>query len=214
MKKSRILLVDDHPIFRQGLKDLLKKQQDVLICADADSAAAALEALDRFNPDLAIVDLSLNRADGIELIKQMKARARYLMILVLSVHDDSAHVLHAFKAGAFGYVVKADSPQTIIDGVRSVMRGEAFLSPRFQKRTIFKLISGSGSSLLLLTRRELQVLTMLGEGDSTESIAKKLNLSRKTVQTHRAHIMEKLHLADSSELLSLAKEWVIYQEPA
>jgi DNA-binding NarL/FixJ family response regulator len=213
IKKSRILLVDDHPIFRQGLEDLLKKQHDLFICAHADSASAALTALDRFNPDLAIVDLSLNGTNGLELIKQMKARAPYLVVLVLSVHDDSANVLHAFKAGAFGYVVKGDSPQTVIDSVRRIMRGERFLSPRFQETTLSKLISGS-AAFNLLSSRELQVLTLLGKGDSTESIARRLNLSRKTVETHRSHIREKLKLADSVELLTLAKEWVTYQEPA
>ena len=186
----------------------------MLICARANSASAALEASDRFNPDLAIVDLSLNGVNGLELIKQMKTRTPYPVILVVSVHDDSAHVLRAFKAGAFGYAVKADSPQTVINGVRHVMRGEPFLSPSFQKRTIFKLISGSDSPLNLLSSGELEVLTMLGNGGSTESIARMLNLRRKTVETHRAHIKEKLHLANSSELLSFAKEWVIYHEPA
>ncbi len=149
--KKRILLVDDHPIFRHGLEDLLKQQEDLTICGHADSAPAALEGMRNLHPDLAIVDVSINGANGIELVKQMKAELPHLPILVLSMHDESLYALRALKAGALGYVMKAEALQHVINAVRRVLDGRIFVSPRFGEKLIFKAVhgsdSGSGSAL-------------------------------------------------------------------
>jgi DNA-binding NarL/FixJ family response regulator len=209
--KKRILLVDDHPIFRHGLEDLLKKQDDLMICGHADSAPAALEKMRNLHPDLAIVDVSINGANGIELVKQMKAEVPHLAILVLSMHDESLYALRALKAGALGYVMKAEALQHVMDG-------RIFVSPRFGEQLIFKAVHGSEngapSPVDRLSDRELEVLMMLGKGHNTKSIAKGLNLSVKTIETHRAHIKEKLGFSDASEMVRFAIDWVTHQELA
>jgi DNA-binding NarL/FixJ family response regulator len=214
--KKRILLVDDHPIFRHGLEDLLKSQEDLTICGHADSAPAALEGMRNLRPDLAIVDVSINGADGIELVKQMKAEMPHLAILVLSMHDESLYALRALKAGALGYVMKAEAVSHVVNAVRRVLEGRIFVSPQFGEKLIFKAVHGSdsGSPVDRLSDRELEVLMMLGRGHNTKSIAKELNLSVKTIETHRAHIKEKLGFADASEMVRFAIDWVTHQEMA
>jgi DNA-binding NarL/FixJ family response regulator len=216
--KKRILLVDDHPIFRHGLEDLLKQQEDLTICGHADSAPAALEGMRNLRPDLAIVDVSINGANGIELVKQMKAELPHLPILVLSMHDESLYALRALKAGALGYVMKAEALQQVINAVRRVLDGRIFVSPRFGEKLIFKAVhgsdSGSHSPVDRLSDRELEVLMMLGNGHNTKSIAQELNLSVKTIETHRAHIKEKLAFTDASEMVRFAIDWVAHQELA
>jgi DNA-binding NarL/FixJ family response regulator len=216
--KKRILLVDDHPIFRHGLEDLLKQQEDLTICGHADSAPAALEGMRNLRPDLAIVDVSINGANGIELVKQMKAELPDLPILVLSMHDESLYALRALKAGALGYVMKAEALQHVINAVRRVLDGRIFVSPRFGEKLIFKAVhgsdSGSHSPVDRLSDRELEVLMMLGKGHNTKSIAQELNLSVKTIETHRAHIKEKLAFTDASEMVCFAIDWVAHQELA
>jgi DNA-binding NarL/FixJ family response regulator len=216
--KKRILLVDDHPIFRHGLEDLLKKQDDLMICGHADSAPAALEKMRNLHPDLAIVDVSINGANGIELVKQMRAEVPHLAILVLSMHDESLYALRALKAGALGYVMKAEALQHVIEAVRRVLDGRIFVSPRFGEQLIFKAVHGSEngapSPVDRLSDRELEVLMMLGKGHNTKSIAKGLNLSVKTIETHRAHIKEKLGFSDASEMVRFAIDWVTHQELA
>lgn len=216
--KKRILLVDDHPIFRHGLEDLLMKQDDLMICGHADSAPAALEGMRNLHPDLAIVDVSINGTNGIELVKQMKAEVPYLAILVLSMHDESLYALRALKAGALGYVMKAEALQHVINAVRRVLDGRIFVSPRFSEQLIFKVVHGSEtdapSPVDRLSDRELEVLMMLGKGHNTKSIAKELHLSVKTIETHRAHIKEKLGFMDASEMVRFAIDWVTHQEVA
>jgi DNA-binding NarL/FixJ family response regulator len=214
--RKRILLVDDHPIFRHGLEDLLKKQADLTVCGHADSAPDALTEMRRLNPDLAIVDVSINGTNGIELVKQMKAELPKLPILVLSMHDESIYALRALKAGALGYVMKAEALQQVIYAVRRVLEGHIFVSPRFGEKLIFKAVHGgeSGSPVDLLSDRELEVLVMLGKGHNTKSIADELHLSVKTIETHRAHIKEKLGFADASEMVRFAVDWVTHQEIA
>ena len=169
-------------------------------------------------PDLAIVDVSINGANGIELVKQMKAELPHLPILVLSMHDESLYALRALKAGALGYVMKAEALQHVINAVRRVLDGRIFVSPRFGEKLIFQAVhgsdSGSQSPVDRLSDRELEVLMMLGKGHNTKSIAQELNLSVKTIETHRAHIKEKLAFTDASEMVRFAIDWVAHQELA
>ena len=214
--KKKILLVDDHPIFRHGLTELLDRQVDLVVCGHADSAPTALEQMRQLKPDLAILDITLRGTDGIELVKLMKAEAPHLPILVLSMHDESLYALRALKAGALGYVMKADGVQPVLDAIYRVLQGKLFVSKRLGEKLIFKAIhtseSDSPSPVGRLSDRELEVLVMLGRGHSTRSIAKEINLSVKTVETHRAHIKEKLGFADANEMVRFAIDWVAHQE--
>jgi len=214
--KKKILLVDDHPIFRHGLTELLDRQIDLVVCGHADSAPTALEQMRRLKPDLAILDITLRGTNGIELVKLMKAESPQLPILVLSMHDESLYALRALKAGALGYVMKADGVQPVLDAVYRVLRGKLFVSQRLGEKLIFKAIhaseSDSPSPVDRLSDRELEVLVLLGRGHSTRSIAQQINLSVKTVETHRAHIKEKLGFADANEMVRFAIDWVAHQE--
>jgi DNA-binding NarL/FixJ family response regulator len=214
--KKKILLVDDHPIFRHGLTELLDRQVDLVVCGHADSAPTALEQMRQLKPDLAILDITLRGTDGIELVKLMKAEAPHLPILVLSMHDESLYALRALKAGALGYVMKADGVQPVLDAIYRALQGKLFVSQRLGEKLIFKAIhtseSDSPSPVGRLSDRELEVLAMLGRGHSTRSIAKEIKLSVKTVETHRAHIKEKLGFADANEMVRFAIDWVAHQE--
>jgi len=213
---KRILIVDDHPLFRSGLAELLTQQKDLEVCGQADSAPEALDQMRKHRPDLAIIDVSLHGTNGIELVKLMKAEQPNLAILILSMHDETLYALRALKAGALGYLMKAEAVDHVLRAVRRVLEGNLFVSPRFGEKLIFKAINGSGtgseSPVDSLSDRELEVLTLLGKGHSTKSIAQNLNLSIKTVETHRAHIKEKIGLRDSNEMTRFAVDWVTHQE--
>jgi DNA-binding NarL/FixJ family response regulator len=215
---KRILVVDDHPLFRSGLAELLSQQPDLDVCCHADSAPVALEQMRICRPDLAILDVSLHGTNGIELVKLMKAEQPKLPILILSMHDETLYALRALKAGALGYLMKAEALEHVVHAVRRVLEGKIFVSPRFGEKLIFRAVNGSGtdgaSPVDDLSDRELEVLTMLGKGHSTKSIAQSLNLSIKTIETHRAHIKEKLGFADSNEMARFAVDWVTHQEAA
>ena len=212
MAKQSVLLVDDHPIFRHGLEAFLKKQDPELICAHADTPSTALEAIRDFRPDIAIVDVALAGADGIELITRMKAARSHLSIIALSMHDEPAYVLKAFKARAQAYVIKTDPPRELLEAMNSVISGKIFLSVRLRQNPIFKILYGTESIMGRLTDREAEVLLMMGKGHSTASIAQELSLSVKTVETHQAHIKEKLGLSSIRELIQFAVNLVNYQE--
>jgi DNA-binding NarL/FixJ family response regulator len=216
--KKQILVVDDHPIFRHGLADLIQSQPDLVVCGHADSAPTALDQMRRLKPDMAILDVSLRGTNGIELVKLMKAEVPRLPILVLSVHDESLYALRALKAGALGYIMKAEAGQHVIAGIRRVLEGKIFVSPKFSEQLIFKAIhsieTGDGSPVDQLSDRELEVLELLGKGHNTRSVARLLNLSVKTIETHRAHIKEKLGFKDASEMVRFAIDWVSQQEPS
>jgi DNA-binding NarL/FixJ family response regulator len=214
--KKKILLVDDHPIFRHGLRELLDRQPGLAVCGHAESASGALEEMRRCKPDLAVVDISLRGTNGIELVKSMKTELPHLAIVMLSMHDESLYALRALKAGALAYVMKADGPQSVLDAICNALQGKVFVSPRFEELLIFRAVHGSetdsASPIDRLSDRELEVLTMLGRGHPTRSIAKELNLSVKTIETHRAHIKEKMGFSDGNEMVRFAIDWVARQE--
>jgi DNA-binding NarL/FixJ family response regulator len=210
--KRLILLVDDHPIFRHGLEAFLKKHRPELVCLHASTAAMALELIRDSPPDFAIVDVSLAGANGIELIPQIKAELPSVSVIVLSMHDEPSSVLRAFKAGAQAYVIKTDPPREVFDAINSVAGGKIFLSVRLRQNPVFKVLSGAESMIGQLTDREAEVLLMMGRGQSTASIAEELGLSVKTVETHQAHIKEKLGLSSSKEMIQFAVNLVNYRE--
>ena len=213
---KRLLIVDDHPIFRHGISQLISKLPEVTICAQAQNAQEALEAMRHHRPDVALLDVSMPGTNGIELIKLMLAEQPRLMILVVSMHDESIYALRALRAGAKGYVMKQQAMDNAIDALRKVMAGGIYVSPAFSEKLVFKAIQGSesdlGSPVDKLSDRELEVLQLFGRGKSTREIAELLHLSVKTIETHRAHIKEKLGFKDAEEMVKFAVEWMTASE--
>lgn len=212
------MIVDDHPLYRHGLSRLLIDSGDFSICGEADNAQHALESMRQLRPDGVIVDISLPGTNGIELIKLMLAEQPRLPVLVVSMHDESLYALRALRAGAKGYVMKEETLTQVVDAMHRVMEGGIYISPRFSERLVFKVIqsgdSDFGSPVDTLSDRELEVLELLGRGRSTRQIADSLHLSVKTIETHRAHIKEKLRCKDAEEMVSFAVEWLAAKEGA
>ena len=210
--ETKILIVDDHPIVRQGIKLLVTQEPDMTVCGEADSAADALEAIERSSPDVAIVDLALKESSGLELIKDIRIRYPKLLVLVLSMRDESFYAERVLRAGASGYITKEEGTERVIEGIRKILEGEVYLSEKLASKMIRKYVDGrpgSGGTLVQnLTDRELEVFEMIGNGLTTREVAGKLHLSVKTVESHREHIKEKLKLDNATELLKPAIQWV------
>jgi DNA-binding NarL/FixJ family response regulator len=211
-KRRAILIVDDHPVLRHGIAQLINNERDLVVCGEAETAPGALEAMRSLKPDLALLDISLQGTNGIELIKLMRAEQPKLPILMLSMHDESLYALRALRAGARGYVMKGEAMEHVLTAMRKVLDGDIYVSPRFSERLVFKAIQslegGMGSPVDKLSDRELEVLQLLGKGFGTREIANELHLSIKTIETHRAHIKEKLGFKDAGEMVRFAIDWV------
>ncbi len=208
----RILVVDDHPIVRQGLSQLIDHESDLAVCGEAETAADALGQLDGAKADMCIVDISLRGTNGIELIKQIKAESPSLPVLVLSMHDENLYAERALRAGAKGYIMKQEAPENVLVAIRKVLSGDIYLSPAMSARMLQMLVevptSSTTSSVERLSDRELEVFRLIGQGLGTRQIAEQLNLSVKTIESHRAHIKDKLNLKTATELLQHATLWV------
>jgi DNA-binding NarL/FixJ family response regulator len=208
----RLLIVDDHPVFRHGIAQLIGRVPDVTICGEADNAKSALDAMRRSNPDVALVDVSLPGTNGIELLKMMLTERPQLIVLMVSMHDESIYALRALRAGAKGYLMKTQAAENLIEALRKVLGGGLYVSPELGERLVFKVIQGSendmGSPVDKLSDRELEVLHYFGRGKTTREVAETLHLSVKTIETHRAHIKEKLGFKDAEEMLRFAVEWL------
>ena len=211
--KTKVLIVDDHPIVRQGLRGFINREADLEVCGEADDAPAALAAIRKLQPDIAIVDISLKETSGLELIKDIKTQYPDIVVLVLSMHDESLYAERVLRAGARGYITKQQATDHIIMAIRTVLAGEVYLSDRMKQRIMGKLVGErrdvGAKAMDRLSDRELEVFELIGRGHSTRQIAEKLYLSVKTIETYRQHIKEKLHLADAAELLQHAIQWVI-----
>ena len=215
-RKSRILIVDDHPLFRHGIADLINAESDLEVCGEAENAPAALEGIRHLAPDLVTVDISLRGTNGIELLKSIKAEHPGLPLLVLSMHDESLYALRALRAGARGYIMKQEALDRVMSAIRQVLRGDLYVSPAMSGRMIEEFVQGgsggSGSAISdKLTDRELEILQLIGQGHGVRQIATELNLSAKTVETHRAHVKEKLNFQSARELARFAVQWVDQQ---
>jgi len=205
--KFRVLLVDDHPILRQGLARLINEQKDLMICGEFEEAAKALDSIEAAKPDAAIVDISLKGASGIELLKNIKVRFPQLLVLVLSMHDESLYAERALRAGASGYIMKQEATEQVLVALRRVLGGEIYLSEPMSSKLMHQLVGGkptAGSLLERLSDRELEIFGLIGQGRGTRQIAEQLHLSVKTVESHRAHIKEKLNLKNATELVHRA----------
>lgn len=206
-----VIIIDDHPLFSRGLSQLIETQKDFKVIGLAKDRNEALSLLDTTNPDLAIVDLNLGQEDGLELIKDILVIHPNTKILVLSMHDERFYAERALKAGAKGYIMKAEAETQVITAIQTVCNGEIYLSEN-EKRRIKELAQGSDSSdkfdiIVTLSDRQLQIFTLIGKGLGTVEIAGKLNLSIKTIDTHKENIKAKLHCASSAELRQMAIEW-------
>jgi DNA-binding NarL/FixJ family response regulator len=213
---KRLLIVDDHPVFRHGISQLIAQLKEVAICGEAENAQAALTMMRTLRPDVVLLDVSMPGTNGIELIKVMLAEQPRLSILVLSMHDESLYALRALRAGAKGYVMKQQAMENVLDALRKVVSGGIYVSPEFSEKLVFRAIQGSESDLASpvdkLSDRELEVLQLFGHGKSTREIAEMLHLSVKTIETHRAHIKEKLGFKDAEGMVKFAVEWVTASE--
>jgi DNA-binding NarL/FixJ family response regulator len=209
---KRIVIVDDHPLFRKGLEQLIQSEDSFAVCGEANNAPEAMDVIRKLNPDLAIVDLSLPGANGIELIKNIRAEFSKLPILVLSMHDESLYALRALRAGAEGYVMKHEAMANVIQAIREVFNGRPYLSPAMAAQVITKFAhrqaEGEADAVERLSDRELEVLELIGKGNDVRQIAKVLHLSPKTVETHRSHIKDKLDLKNSREVARFALQWL------
>jgi DNA-binding NarL/FixJ family response regulator len=209
---KRILVVDDHPLFRKGLEQLINSDGTFAVCGEASNAVEAMGVIRKLNPDLAIVDLSLPGANGIELIKNIRAEFSKLPILVLSMHDESLYALRALRAGAEGYVMKHEAMANVLQAIREVFSGRPYLSPAMAAQVITKFAhrqaEGEADAVERLSDRELEILELIGKGNDVRQIAKALHLSPKTVETHRSHIKDKLDLKNSREVARFALQWL------
>lgn len=211
--KSRIFLVDDHAMFREGLRQLIEREPDMTVVGDEPDAAAALAGIATAAPDLVIVDISLGGGSGIELIKSIKNQYEDLPVLVVSMHEESLYAERALRAGAMGYVMKHEPSKTVKTAVRKVLDGELFLSQKIAGSMVAKVIHGGGaeqfsSPLEALSDRELQVFRMLGHGKSVRLIAEEMSVTIATVNSLRNRIKEKLNLKSSTEVMLQAIHWV------
>jgi DNA-binding NarL/FixJ family response regulator len=204
----RIMLVDDHPMMRNGLSQLIDQEPDLKVCGQFEDAARAFEAIAALQPDLAIVDLSLKGSSGLDLVKNIKFAYPRILVLVLSMHDESLYAERVLHAGASGYIMKQEATDRVLSAIRKVLTGGIHLSEGMSSKFMHRLATGKsdtgGSAMERLSDRELEVFGLIGEGRGTRQIAEKLRLSVKTVESHRAHLKEKLNLKSATELVHLA----------
>lgn len=210
-KRARILLVDDHPLVRERLAEVINRERDLTVCGEAEDRHQAIEAIKTTAPDLVIVDLTLKNSSGLELIKDVRARWPKLWMLVVSMHDESLYAERVIRAGARGYITKQEATRNILQAIRRVLGGDIYLNERSATKIIARLTTkpgpGGGAPTDSLADRELQVFELTGRGWSTRQIGERLGIDVKTVETYRARIKEKLNLRDSNELLQLAIRW-------
>ena len=216
--KSKVFVVDDHPIVRQGLALLINQQPDLVVCGEAEEVHGALQGIASCRPDILIVDISLNGPDGLELLKAIRARDPALPVLILSMHDESIYAERALRAGANGYIMKQEATEIVLVALRRILNREIYVSERVANKMLRRYISGSASParspVSELTDRELEVFRLIGEGHGTRKIAEELHLSVKTVESYQAHIKGKLSLKSARELIQHAIQWAINEKAA
>jgi DNA-binding NarL/FixJ family response regulator len=214
--KRRIFLVEDHPITRRGLVELINHEADLAVCGEADNAAAALEAIKETKPDLALVDITLPRRSGLTLLKDIRLWTPNTYVLVLSMHDESLYAERVLRAGGHGYIMKDEGGDKLLAAIRQVMAGKTYVSERVSTRIVDAFAGrtkkSENSPVGRLTDREFEVFQLLGQGLPTAEIGRRLHLSSKTVDSHRLHIKEKLQLTSLPELMRYAVRWAATEE--
>jgi DNA-binding NarL/FixJ family response regulator len=210
-QNKTVFLVDDHPLVREWLTNLIQQQPDLRVCGEAENGLQAREAIARLKPDVAIVDISLKDSSGLELIKDLRLTCGQVAVLVLSMHEESHYAERALRAGALGYIMKRETATKVVAAIRQVLQGKLYLSESLAVGMAVQFVSGrtlaTGSPAEVLSDRELEVFEQLGEGRGTRQIAETLGVSIKTVQAYSARIKEKLKLASATELIREAVRW-------
>ncbi|HEY3618338.1 MAG TPA: response regulator transcription factor [Candidatus Sulfotelmatobacter sp.] len=216
--KKRILVVDDHPIVRQGLALMLNREADFVVCGEAEDATGAMLVMASARPDVLIVDISLNGPDGLDLLKNIRTTHPALPVLILSMHDESIYAERALRAGANGYIMKQEATEKVLVAIRRILNGEIYVSERIASKMLKHYITGASglknSSISDLSDRELEVFRLIGEGHGTRQIAEELHLSIKTVESYQAHIKDKLSLRSARELMQHAIQWNMNEKTA
>ena len=207
----RILVVDDHPVVRQGLSMALGRNPRLTICGEADGMQSALSLIRESPPDLVLADLDLDGASGLDLVKELRAEHPDLPVLILSMHDEEVYAERVLRAGARGYLMKNETPEKLVAGILAVLAGEVALSDRMKEKILASLAGTrdgkQGFSIDRLTDRELEVFRLIGEGKSTRQTAEKLSLSVKTIEAHIAHVKRKLGVESGRDLQHKAYSW-------
>jgi DNA-binding NarL/FixJ family response regulator len=216
--KTRVLVVDDHPIVRQGLALLINRESDLVVCGEAEEMHTAMQEILTTHPDIVVVDISLSGPDGLELLKSIRTRHPHLPVLILSMHDESIYAERALRAGANGYIMKQEATEKVLEALRRIVNREIYVSDRVANKMLQQYIGGNAvaqrSPVADLTDRELEVFRLIGDGHSTRQIAEELRLSVKTVESYQAHIKEKLSLRSARELMQHAIQWSISEKTA
>jgi DNA-binding NarL/FixJ family response regulator len=204
---ERVFIVEDHPIYREGLAGYVNEASGIQVCGVADNVPEALEGIEKTRPHLAVIDLQLKGSSGFDLIQDIRYRWPDLRILVLSMYDEIRYADRVLRMGARGYVMKDKGPQTVLKAIQTVLRGDIYASERVKDQLLMGKVDKSPTDVL--TDRELQVFQMLGEGDSVAEVAEKLNRSPKTIQNHIDHIRKRMNIRTRQELYQKSKEWVL-----
>jgi DNA-binding NarL/FixJ family response regulator len=209
--KKKILIVEDHPIFRWGLSELINQEPDLTVCGEATDAAGVWKAIATLNPDLIIADITLDNTDGIDLTQAVTRRHKTIPVLILSMHDQFLYAERALHAGARGYIMKQEAMESVVTAIRQVLAGKIYLNDQVKDQILVNLAdrpAGAGRAPMdRLTNRELEVFRMIGKGFSSREIASRLHLSIKTIGTYRERIKEKLNLKNANELVIHAVHW-------
>ena len=212
----RVLVVDDHPIVREGYSRLISAEPDLEVCGEASDASEALQLIESQSPDVAIVDISLRSGTGIDLCKQIRERDSHVRVLICSIHDESLYADRALRAGAMGYVSKEQPAAEVLEAIRRVAEGRIALSPQMTERMLSRAVGAEQpveqSPIERLSDRELEVFELIGTGLTTHQIANKLQLSPKTVESYRENLKKKLELRSGTELTRHAVQWVLEKQ--
>ena len=209
--RTKVLIVGDHPIMREGIRLLLEQQEDLMVCGEAENLVDAQRAIEAQAHDVALLDLSLKESSGLELVRNLRQCKEELRILALSIREEPFYAERILRAGANGYVTKDDGTACLIEGIRTILTGQIYISDKMAARMIRIFVGGGGERgvplIQNLTDRELEVFELIGQGLTTRLIAKKLHLSIKTIGSHREHIKDKLRLTNTTDLLRQAIQW-------
>jgi DNA-binding NarL/FixJ family response regulator len=212
--EKSVLIVDDHPIFRAGLIGLVNLEMDLTVCGEANDASQAIQLLEKLHPDLVLLDMSLPGKGGLELLKDIRSLSPQTPVLIISMHDETLYAERVIRAGGRGYIMKQEGPEKIVQAIRRVLSGSISVSDRIAAQILDAMSGGKGTgscSVSSLTDREFEVYRLLGQGKEPHEIARILHLSIKTVDTHRAHIRQKLGLKNATELIHHATRWTAEQ---
>ena len=209
--RKRLFIVDDHPLVREGLTNLINRQDDLTVCGEAKDSAEAIDGISHQRPDIAIIDISITNESGLELIKHITKRFPEVAVIVLSMHDEALYAERALRAGARGYVMKHETSKSVLSSIRRVMGGDIYVSERIVNRMAMRITSArrvaATSPVERLSDRELEIFQLLGQGRTPSEIARDLNLSLKTVQAYCARAKEKFGVTSLTELLRAAIKW-------